>query len=85
MNFPIEQLLRDELLQQETRRSFLRKGGASIGAAALAALLDPASLAAQDKKTSGAGKVEVDSWEGVVKPLHFKRRAKRIIHLYMAG
>ena len=85
MNFPIEQLLRDELLQQETRRSFLRKGGASIGAAALAALLDPASIAAQDKKTSGAGKVEVDSWEGVVKPLHFKRRAKRIIHLYMAG
>jgi len=85
MNFPIEHLLRDELLRQETRRSFLRKGGASIGAAALAALLDPASLAAQDKKASGAGKVEVDSWEGVVNPLHFKRRAKRIIHLYMAG
>ena len=79
MNLPIENLLRNEISQQDTRRSFLRKGGASIGAVALAALLDPSSLSAQDKK------VEVDDWKGVVNPLHFKRKAKRIIHLYMAG
>ena len=85
MNIPIENLLRNELSQQDTRRSFLRKGGASIGAVALAALLDPASLSAQDKKAAGAAKVKVDDWQGVVNPLHFKRKAKRIIHLYMAG
>ena len=85
MNIPIENLLRNELSQQDTRRSFLRKGGASIGAVALAALLDPASLSAQDKKAAGAAKVKGDDWQGVVNPLHFKRKAKRIIHLYMAG
>ena len=85
MNLPIENLLRNELSQQDTRRSFLRKGGASIGAMALAALLDPSSLSAQDKKAAGGSGVKVDDWQGVVNPLHFKRKAKRIIHLYMAG
>ncbi|MEC8896052.1 MAG: DUF1501 domain-containing protein, partial [Planctomycetota bacterium] len=85
MNIPIENLLRNELSQQDTRRSFLRKGGASIGAVALASLLDPSSLSAQDKKGDGSEKVKVDDWKGVVNPLHFKRKAKRIIHLYMAG
>ncbi|MEC7774951.1 MAG: DUF1501 domain-containing protein [Planctomycetota bacterium] len=82
MNLPIENLLRDELALQQTRRSFLRRGGAGMGAVALGALLNPGAFAADDKK---AGKVEVEDWQGVVAPLHFKRRAKRVIHLYMAG
>ena len=56
-----------------------------MGAVARGALLNPGAFAADDKKASTPGKVEVEDWQGVVAPLHFKRRAKRVIHLYMAG
>ena len=59
-----------------TRRSFLGSTTASLGAIALGTLLRPDALQAE---------VQVPRWPGVVHPLHFQPRAKRIIHLYMAG
>ena len=59
-----------------TRRAFLGNTTAGIGALALGTLFRPDALRAE---------VTVPRWEGVVNPPHFKPRAKRIIHLYMAG
>jgi hypothetical protein len=64
------------------RRAFLGQTGAGIGAVALASLLDPKLLRAAG---AAAGKIEVPKWTGVVHPLHFAPRAKRVIHLCMAG
>src|SRR6058998_1849358 len=56
-----------------TRRSFLGRSGASLGSLALGLLLGPKRLWSAEK------------WRGVVRPLHFPARAKRVIHLYQAG
>jgi hypothetical protein len=61
------------------RRAFLRRSATGLGAVALASLLDPDLLRADDR---GA---EPERWAGVVRPLHFAPKAKRIIWLYMAG
>ena len=59
-----------------SRRAFLSGGARGLSALALATLVDPSlALAA---KTG-------DRWRGVVDPLHFAPRAKRVIWLYMAG
>ncbi len=58
-----------------TRRQFFGRTARGIGGLALASLLNPAARAA------GAP----DHWAGLVNPLHFPARAKRVIHLYMAG
>jgi hypothetical protein len=72
------------------RRTFLRRSVAGIGTLALAALLDPALLETTARAAQGspkaAGAPEAGArWRGVVHPLHFKPRIKRVIHLYMAG
>ncbi|MCC6143611.1 MAG: DUF1501 domain-containing protein [Candidatus Hydrogenedentes bacterium] len=68
--------LRDELLKQ-TRRQFLGYSARGIGTLALASLLG---------QTASAAPIETPGrWAGVVNPLHFAPRAKRVIHLYMAG
>src|SRR5437016_6365092 len=70
-----------------TRRSFLGRSGASLGSLALGLLLGPKRLwsaerpAAQGPTAAAAA----EKWRGVVRPLHFPARAKRVIHLYMAG
>jgi hypothetical protein len=64
---------------QLTRRAFLGRSSAGMGMLALASLLDPGLLRA------GSGKAASDRWQGVVRPLHFPPRAKRVIYLYMAG
>jgi len=66
----------DHETMRATRRSFLGRSTAGIGAIALGSLLRPDSL---------LGDVVVPKWHGVINPPHFKPRAKRIIHLYMAG
>jgi hypothetical protein len=53
-----------------------------MGMLALASLLKPGLLHAADTET---GKPVLDRWRGVVNPLHFPARAKRVIYLYMAG
>ncbi|HEY2946331.1 MAG TPA: DUF1501 domain-containing protein [Vicinamibacteria bacterium] len=57
-----------------TRRAFLGRSGAGLGALALAALVDPKRLWAA-----------TDRWRGALPSLDFPPRAKRVIHLYQAG
>jgi hypothetical protein len=73
----------DSLRWQLTRRAFLGQSSAGLGAMALASLLPEGARGAAGKPAKG--KVALDRWEGVVKPLHFPARAKRVIYLYMAG
>ena len=64
-----------ELQTLETRRQFLGRAATGVGSLALASLLSPGLLHAE----ASAG------WPGMVSPLHFAPKAKRIIHLCMAG
>ena len=59
-----------DFLTRENRRTFLGRGAAGLGLAALNTLLNPRLMAAQ---------------KGVVNPLDFPQKAKRVIYLYQAG
>src|ERR1700691_4478542 len=59
------------------RRTFPSRGAYGLGGLALATLLNPAR--------SVAAVVAEDKWRGAVNPTHFPPRAKRVIHLCMAG
>src|SRR5579871_4011785 len=61
-------------IQSINRRSFLGQGLAGVGMVALNTLLNPRLLAAD-----AAGS------HGVIQPLHFPPKAKRVIFLYQAG
>jgi hypothetical protein len=61
------------------RRTFLRQSAYGLGGLALACLLDP-KLIGSARAAASEGR-----WEGIVNPPHFPVRAKRIIHLCMAG
>jgi Protein of unknown function (DUF1501) len=65
----------EEVSRLETRREFLRRAAYGMGTMALGSMLNPASAMAS----------EVLSSLGVVNPLHFAPKAKRVIFLYMAG
>ena len=69
----------EQFAREINRRTFLGRAAYGLGGAALACLLDPMMLRAQT--APGAG----DKWRGVVRPLHFPQKAKRVIHLCMAG
>ncbi len=56
------------------RRTFLSRGFAGLGTIALG------SLFGAEVQPGGAGK-----WQGAVRPLHHKPKAKRVIFLYQAG
>src|SRR5688500_10103850 len=76
----------DELIRQlylrQTRRSFLGAAARGIGSIALAAMVNPSlALGAADSP----GRELLPSSKGIINPLHFAPKAKRIIHLYMAG
>jgi len=75
----------DDLPVLLSRRTFLRRSAAGIGSLALASLLDPALLGtaarAAEPARSGAG----ERWRGVIHPLPYRPRIKRVIYLYMAG
>ena len=60
---------------QQTRRAFLGRASQGVGALALANLIKPGLLTA----------AESTRWPGVVNPLHFPAKAKRVIWLTMAG
>jgi len=73
--------LSEPMRDQHSRRTFLATGTASVGAAALAALLQPALLSGRERPADvGSGR-----WRGVINPPHHPPRAKRVIHLCMAG
>ena len=65
--------------QQLTRRTLLGRGARGIGAIALTSLLNP-SL-----RNVASAAADADRWTGVVRPMHFTPKAKRVIWLYMAG
>lgn len=62
------------------RRSFLTRSAYGLGGLALANLLGRESRAALAAPGGGDGK-----WRGIIQEPHFPVRAKRIIHLCMAG
>lgn len=65
------------------RRSFLQRGGLSLGSMALGSLLARSPYAsATDGQASAISK---EMTRGIIQPLHFPPRAKRVIWLYMAG
>ncbi len=61
------------------RRTFLGQAAYGLGGIALACLLDPGIVRAAEAAVSEG------RWRGVINPPHFPIRAKRIIHLCMAG
>src|SRR6476661_263464 len=61
------------------RRSFLERSAYGLGGIALASLLGPKALAAESASPREG------HWKGIINPSHFPVRAKRIIHLCMAG
>jgi hypothetical protein len=66
------------LPQHLCRRAFLSQSAYGLGGMALASLLDPSLVGAATSQPQ-------DRPRGVVHPPHFPVRAKRIIHLCMAG
>ncbi|MBX3436730.1 MAG: DUF1501 domain-containing protein [Planctomycetaceae bacterium] len=72
-----------DLMQRHScRRTFLRRGSLSLGAAALAGLLGSPRLRAGD---AAASPDDVPRWTGVLPALHCRPRIRRVIHLCMAG
>ena len=64
----------DPLINQLRRRTFLRRSAMGVGSMALGSLLGKSlSAAAPDP--------DATSWTGVVDPLHFAPKAKRVIFL----
>lgn len=70
----------EDIAMRVTRRTFLGRAAAGMGSVALASLIDPAMLRAAPAAPAAPG-----HWSGVVHPLQFAPKAKRIIYLYMAG
>src|SRR4030088_3221410 len=60
-----------------TRRAFLGRTSAGLGLTALNSLLNPSLLRAAQVANLGS--------QGVVNPLDFAPKAKRVIYLYQAG
>src|SRR6267142_2648540 len=61
------------------RRTFLGRAAYGLGGIALATLLNPKLVGA-----APAAPAE-ERWKGIIQPPHFPIRAKRVIHLCMAG
>jgi hypothetical protein len=72
----------DQLKLQVSRRTFLGRTSAGLGALTLVSLLNPRLLRAAEDRPGGA---KIDRWPGVLNPSHWRPRIKRVIHLYMAG
>jgi hypothetical protein len=71
----------EKFKQSINRRSFLSRAAYGLGGIALASLLDSNLIgSAQAASIAKDGR-----WHGVVNPPHFPIRAKRVIHLCMAG
>lgn len=71
----------EEHRRQQSRRAFLNYTTTGIGAFALGSLLHRDLFATQP----AAGPAQLPRWNGVINPLHLPQKAKRVIHLCMAG
>lgn len=78
-------MLTQEQIMRLSRRDFLGRGVAGIGSLALASLLNPGLLEGSGKRVDPTRDITSPQWRGVVNPLHWAPKAKRVIHLYMAG
>jgi len=76
MNAPFDY---EQFQSSINRRTFLGRAAFGLGGLALANLLNP-KLAGAAETVAGKG-----HWRGILNPPHYPIRAKRIIHLYMAG
>ncbi|HEX8915144.1 MAG TPA: DUF1501 domain-containing protein [Humisphaera sp.] len=85
------QLTPHQLATLVNRRTFLTRTGVGVGAAALGGLLRPDLLrAAAGDKPAPTGQTTTAApapgrWRGVINPPHLPVKAKRVIHLCMAG
>ena len=68
--------------EQMARRAFLGRASLGLGSMALAGLLQPRALGAAMTVAAKGGE---QPYGGVVNPLHFAQKAKRVIFLCMAG
>lgn len=68
-----------------SRRAFINRSTIGIGSLALTSLLGKEALAGLNHNNSGSRDEASAGWKGVVQPLHFPPRAKRVIFLCMAG
>ena len=62
------------------RRTFLGRAAYGLGGMALACLLDPKLIGSASATTT-----QGERWRGIINPPNFPVRAKRVIHLCMAG
>ncbi len=81
MNLPFDPKVLREHQVEWSRRTFLGKSAQALGALALGSLLNPRLLGAGASAAPGPD----GRWMGCLPSLHFPPRAKRVIHLYMAG
>ncbi|MDB6031473.1 MAG: Sulfatase [Verrucomicrobiales bacterium] len=70
--------LQNDINKVLTRRAFLRRSTTSLGAVALGSLLNQELFGAAPAAPSLVSK-------GIINPLHFAPRAKRVIYLFMSG
>src|SRR5947209_4924730 len=68
-----------DLIRLQQRRTFLGLATRGVGGLALASLLVPRAFAEKNPPADS------DKWPGVILPLHFPAKAKRVIWLCMAG
>ena len=73
-----------EFLQQMTRRQLFGRASRGLGTVALSTLLNPQLFAASSKASGAPSNADPGS-HGVLKPLHFPARAKRVIYLFQSG
>jgi hypothetical protein len=72
-----------EFSQRLNRRAFLGRAGLGLGGFALASMMQPNPARATSIAT---GKLSpLGRWPGVLQPPHYPIKAKRVIHLCMAG
>ena len=75
----------ESIVNRINRRAFLRGSTTGLGTLALAVNARPGLAPGADTKAAGIPSRQPDRWSGVVHPLHFAPKIKRIIYLYMAG
>src|SRR6478752_7548674 len=74
-----ERITDSEFQLNINRRTFLGRAAYGLGGMALACLLEPKLVGAAPSSP------EPEHWRGIIHPPHFPVRAKRVIHLCMAG
>jgi hypothetical protein len=81
MNLPFDPNFIRKRQLEWSRRTFLGKSAQALGTLALGSLLNPRLLKGMD----AAAELKDDRWMGIMPSPQFPPRAKRVIHLYMAG